>query len=1276
MTKLKNTKKGMAKKALSISLVAAMLATSNVPVWAAEDIFSDNSAAVEAEAPVDDVDVFSEAPTEDVAPVIEETEDAIQAKASATTGNEFSVALTPFNYDNKAVENNTIIWGKGDLTADLTVTDNQIVDGVNLYAAWKLNGEIVTGTETSLTAGTTLPCKRTINVDHANGKLELFVYAMKGDSRVWSYTSDTINVKAKELSDIVSKVEFTDTAYTGAEQRQEGTITLNKDITDTAVTNFNNYNVAYTGDLKNVTDDGVTVTLTPGENLKGYSGQLTGTYKITPMELDSSTDIQGRMTATLTNTNYVFTGNKTSKIKAADIKLIDTTTKADLSGYLDVDKDGYVGVTLAQTAVGSKDKIRVNIIKGLPASGSKNYEITDNNPSIQADNDMTIVARDLSTVTATVPNQSYTGSKVVIDPDDVKFVDKTSNEELTLGAVEVTVPDNAINRGDGYVATIKPAAANKNITGTTTGTFSIYSENIGAAEFANEKNLPSKCYTGEAVTFTASELGALTIKKGSSTTSTPIEPSDYEISYENNINAGIATLVVKGKNSYAGSRKTISFNIAPASVSSITKNTEVELINASDAKDYKAAMNVVVKAKNTAGKEFTLTEGADYSVEYSFDESNKVGEKVVATITVTNPNFKGTSSVSTVVSSSIAAAILKPDYIKLKETNFVYNGKPVTPEFDIVIGGKVINPAYYEASYTNNVNAGTATLTVTGDKKNYSGTAKIDYTITPANANTLKGVIPTEQYRGYSIEVSPDKIDLTLNGEKVDVASNFNLSFGENLNIGEGTVTLTPKNGNFTGTKTLTFQITGELLAAGGTFKYLDKDGFDVTAKKNDLFTYDGSAHTFDKVKFGYTKTLVEGTDYELKYVDNVYGKKDANGKQQGAVLAIAIGKYGSAGVYTDADGNKYTNVIKADTFEITQQGVNESNVTVSNGSYAAGLPVKPEVSIIVKGVKLVEGKDYDLNLAGNKDLVNATAAKTLTVTIEFKNGYKYNGTATSGKLTTNWGIDKFNLANADVSVKDGKLVVKCGRVDIEAAEYTTTTNTDGTITITAVSTSKNYTGTKTVKGNGETDAERPVAPVISAVNVKGNKATIVLAGESNGATGYDYVISKSNVFTDKASRVDVKANVLTTETTFQYVNQGVYYAYLHSWKRVDGKKVFSGWSNAYPFMISSITPEQPTVTSVKVTGKTVKVTYTKSANATGYDLVLGSKVKKVNGEKRPVEYGKLVKKVYKGNTVTATFTNVPKGTYYAGLHAYNRTSENNGKVFSPWSNTKKVTVK
>nr|WP_303243718.1 hypothetical protein [uncultured Blautia sp.] len=34
-------------------------------------------------------------------------------------------------------------------------------------------------------------------------------------------------------------------------------------------------------------------------------------------------------------------------------------------------------------------------------------------------------------------------------------------------------------------------------------------------------------------------------------------------------------------------------------------------------------------------------------------------------------------------------------------------------------------------------------------------------------------------------------------------------------------------------------------------------------------------------------------------------------------------------------------------------------------------------------------------------------------------------------------------------------------------------------------------------------------------------------------------------------------------------------------------------------------------------------------------------------------------------NVVTATFKNVKKGTYYAGLRAFNRTSEEGKKVFS-----------
>ena len=88
MTKIKNTKKGMAKKTLSMSLVVAMLATSNVPVWAAE--FSDGSdadVAITSEAPVaEDTDAADAAAFSDEAtPEVTENTDDIADTATAAT---------------------------------------------------------------------------------------------------------------------------------------------------------------------------------------------------------------------------------------------------------------------------------------------------------------------------------------------------------------------------------------------------------------------------------------------------------------------------------------------------------------------------------------------------------------------------------------------------------------------------------------------------------------------------------------------------------------------------------------------------------------------------------------------------------------------------------------------------------------------------------------------------------------------------------------------------------------------------------------------------------------------------------------------------------------------------------------------------------------------------------------------------------------------------------------------------------------------------------------
>ena len=1305
MTKIKNTKKGMAKKTLSMSLVVAMLATSNVPVWAAE--FSDGSdVSVETEAPV--AEAFDD--NAETAPVVEN--DTADVATESSTGKEYTATLTPMEYGNTPVTKNAVVWGTDKLTTDVTVTKNiSLAGSIELYAAWKVDEKVVTSNPVKLTEGVAQHCQKSINADMVGKKVALYVYAVDSEGTIkWSYTSNEITVNAKKTADVVS-ASAADVTYTGEIQKAVPTVTTSEtglQVTGTGTSGAvtladleTKYTIGYdeNSDYVNVTDKPITITLTPKSS--AYTGSITATYKILPKDLSA---FDGEMVATLKNPVLKYNGKSTDtiKVKKEDIKLVDKKTETiDLSDYLAADKDGYVNVWY------NADSVWISLINGTPKTGNKNYNITpvaEANRRIKSTNIFEVQARDLSTVEATItPVKAPASGTGKVTSITVTYKDKDTKDILTLDAdVDVTIPNDATKVGT-YTVTITPKSGNAKVTGSTTAVLSIYATNIADAVFKKGTAITestsgphtigngiNKYYTGEPVTFTADEIGVPTYN------SAPLKDTDYEIKYSDNINAGTAKLTLVGKDSYVNSSKEYTFTINKTPVTEVTANEYVEKIADAKPEDYKTAMGLVVKAKVPGtNKVLTLTEGTDYTVAYSIS-----GTTLTATATLKNTsNFTNPTSGTAILTktATITKATLKPENIKLRETSFTYNGQAVEPAFDVVVGGHILpgptatapaTPAY-TYTYTNNVNAGTATLTVkgTGD---YKGTASITYTIQSADASKLKGTIATKQYRGYSLEVPADEIDLTLDGKKIDVAKNFTLTYGENVKVGEGTVTLTPKNNNFTGTKTLTFNICGEMLSTTppSTFEYLDADGFVISASKK-KFDYDGTAQTFAKTSLvnNTGKTLTEGTDYEIKYVDNVYGKKGTDNNQYAAVLAVAKGKFGGNltattngisvkdGVYTDAAGNKTVNVFAIDFIKIDQQAVAATNVTVSNGTYAAGLPVKPAVSIVVKGRTLVEGTDYDLNVSANKDVVNATEKKSLTVTIEPKNGYKLATGITA--LTYSWGIDKFDLANADVTVKDGKLSVKCGKVEVDTADYTTTANNDGTTTIAVAKTSKNYTGSKTVKTNGATEAEKPAAPMISSVKVVGNKATAILSGDSDGAAGYDYVISTDRDCITNKDYASVNKNQVQTSTTFKYVQQGTYYAYCHAWKRDEnGKKVFSDWSNAYPFVVSAITPDAPVITNVKVSGSTIKVTYKAAANATGYDVVLGTGSKKENGETRPYQYGNHKKLNLKEGTVTATFKNVPKGTWVVGMHAFNRTSEDGKKVFSPWSNLKKATVK
>ena len=576
------------------------------------------------------------------------------------------------------------------------------------------------------------------------------------------------------------------------------------------------YNVGYATDNNNftdVTEKPITITLTPKSS--AYKGSVTTTYEIKPKKLGNG-EYGGKMIATLKKTSVKYngssTGTGTMKVLKSDIELIDKETKADLSNYLAVDKNGYVNVNKNLNTF-------VSLIHGVPTTGNnKNYEIvggtadSEDGRRIQATNNIEIENRDLNTVVATIKPVKANGNKVA--SVDITYKDKDTNEILTIdNDVDVTIPTNAVNVGK-YTVTIT-AKPGKKVTGSTTAELAIYATNIqdttlkkkwncnrrqlihqsGKTTYKVKDNI-KKYYTGEPVTFTTDEIGVPTTEQNA-----PLTDKDYEITYSNNTNAGTAKMFLIGKSSYENSIKEYSFNILKTPVSKIEANDYVDEIVNAKPEDYKAAMGLTVKAQIPGtNKILTLEEGKDYTVKYEIINNGTEVKASVTLNTSATANFDNSGKVTLEKKVNIVKATLKPENIKLRETSFTYNGQPVEPAFDVVVGGQTLPgptataPAY-TYTYTNNVNAGTATLTVkgTGD---YKGTASVTYTIQSADASKLVGAIATQEYRGYSLQIPANKIDLTLGGKKIDVASNFTLTYGENKEVGEGTVTLTPKNNN------------------------------------------------------------------------------------------------------------------------------------------------------------------------------------------------------------------------------------------------------------------------------------------------------------------------------------------------------------------------------------------------------------------------------------------------------------------------------------------------
>ena len=1319
MTKIKNTKKVMAKKTLSMSLVVAMLATSNVPVWAAE--FSDGSDVAvtsEAAAPVaEDTEAFSDETVD--APVVD---DAAEEVSTAQANENYTVKT---NLSLKKVDWNTglTLEAPENKTAEFTIENK---DGVvtpwakaEVYAG---NGGLLTTVDTKTDSSLVNALKTVkygLNSYKTDRNVTVKVYVANDTNPVCEFNSVIQPVDISKWACAITSGGTASKTYNGKVQNPDVTITAPSGSSFTVGGSTSEVTIQYADvtEAKNVGSYDYNVV---GVESEGYTGTAKGgTFTITPATADAT-----NLAVTVSGT-VAYNGDVKSLVK-----VIDKYTGEALPSEL-------YNVTAANGNVGKYDKSNLTVT--LVNSATINKKTVNNNftGTVTADllsGDYTVTAFDLSKLSEKYTvNVATKKANVAVDPTkDVTFTDKATGKTykyadvIPTSDVEYETTNNAAP-GNGTF-TITPKKGVTNVTGTFTTAFTVVNNVVTATDVAfpvgfdfKDGNKPSTVklaldetrvstyinskLTGLVYNGTAQEplkeaFSNLVLSNSATTSDVKLVlGTDYDLVYSNNTDSDavkgvtktdkskIAKVTFVFKGNYTGTFS-YEFNIAKAQAT-ITGNN-VSYVAGKNSYDASVSVKTADK-KDVPASEYTVT---------TTKKGTKVGDTAEATVVFNNKNYditnagKATNTTGYDYLEGVVSNIVGKDLKNCTATiegNYVYTGESISPKLTVKDGDIVlVEGKDYKVSSKNNINAGKALVTITAvTGSNYTGSLTLEYEIKKANLANAKVTLTTKGEYGYTgVIVTPTIASVTIGSvslnpyDPIEKKGDYTFTYDEAVEAGTYNFTLKALDGskNVEGEYKGTFKVTPNQLTAC----FAEKLNPVYTAPTTPATTltldtdvtgayYTGKAITIDSFKKKYVvvdehnKVLTEGKDYRLEYTNNVDAGK-------ASVVAYGIGNHAT----TDKDGKPVA--IASMNFYIGAKGtITSAQIKkIANVEYAGGLPVEPEVVVYdEKDNRLVQGTDYTVEaVQGNTPITEIGDYTNAHVIIKGKGAYvtgDKNNNGITATATLNWKVTKKDLKNTAVSVdKNNNVTVLNGTVIVPATEYDAKFSEDGKkVTVTAKADSKKYTGSKEITLESAKVGQAMIANVV----VKGNTVTPVLSSEVDEAVGYDYVIATEEDY--KNGRVGVSKNILKTNTDFHYVQQGTYYAYCHAWKRnAEGKKVFGEWSNIVKFTVTATTPSTPTVKSVKVKGSTVTVTYTVSEDATGYDVVLGSAVKKVNGEKRPVDYGTLVKKNIKGNVVTATFKNVPAGKYYAGVHSFNRTSENGSKVFSKWSNSKAVTVK
>lgn len=226
------------------------------------------------------------------------------------------------------------------------------------------------------------------------------------------------------------------------------------------------------------------------------------------------------------------------------------------------------------------------------------------------------------------------------------------------------------------------------------------------------------------------------------------EGTDYTVSYTKNTTVGgTAVMTIKGKGNFTGS-VVRTFRVTVRDISNMTVSL-ADKVYQPKAGSYKTK----VKVLDTNGKALAAGKDYDKNVIYTYAEklvlaSGEVkkqgdpvaetdivpaGAKIRVSVTAIGTNYQGTATGEySIVQADIARA-------KVTVPTMTYTGKPVEPgkqAITVTLNGIPLSSDEYEiVGYSNNLNKGTAKLTIRG-RGSYGGTKTVSFKIKGKNLFT------------------------------------------------------------------------------------------------------------------------------------------------------------------------------------------------------------------------------------------------------------------------------------------------------------------------------------------------------------------------------------------------------------------------------------------------------------------------------------------------------------------------------------------------------------